>query len=588
MKRINNFNEIDLAEWFKNDYYMQRRYRNATFQEMVDKANSNIGKSNLKQILNYYMRKKTSSQYSGTGYPLHVSTIDTRKEFIRFLYSDQVGDYLANQYRHKIYTQISMQKHPTIRPTETEKRQSALDICDIYRQESVGRYMAKGYHPNSSIAIKKYYNYADYIFEYIAQSILSDSVYELLEDDNCLQAHDSDSFEKAFSILRRAIAISTKKHRDIETYYRIEEDPIYKYYVWSLKDKPDTSIRGYRRLNEQNYLINVSPSRKDISIHCMCLEPSPNSVDLAELRLLGELEDITHINSNDNFFSRLIKHLTSIKKSHRMSLDQDRYEDMEYKCFILLGQDESTLYKSLIKGDNYKALDQESGDYMDIFYSDSADVSEAVNVILKHKKDKDNEFAVDEIPCVYFWKDRLSDGKAISIKGLDSKRIIDVVRSIVGGIQKKLDFDLIVEKAKECSKGGKKDMKDEKGTIINNGFMVGDIKAKGSVTFTGNTVNHVAQTVAQETEWDKQLDAFIKALDAVNEMNDAQKKDLKEKLQDYKEADDKKDEGKLASAKDGLKTVFTFLAEPAAKALLDIAKEKAALIYEVIKGFIAK
>ena len=587
MKNIDNFNEVDFAEWFKNNRYMQSCYHNATFQEMVDKANSNIGKSNLKQILNYYMRKETSSQYSGTGYHLHVSTIDTRKEFIRFLYSDQVGDYLANQYRHKIYTQISMQKHPTIRPTETEKRQSALDICDIYRQESVGRYMAKGYHPNSSIAIKKYYNYADYIFEYIAQSILSDSVYKLLEDDNCLQAYDSDSFEMAFSILRRAIENSTKKSRDIETYYRIEEDSIYKYYVWSFKDKPNYSVRSFL-LNKQNFPLNVVPSRSDITINCMCLEPSPKSVDHAELMSLGELEDITHINSNDNFFSRLIKHLTSIKKSHRMSLDQDRYEEMEHKCFILLGQNEKSLYKSLIKGDNYKALDQESGDYLDIFYSDSADVSEAVNVILKHKKDKDNEFAVDEIPCVYFWKDRLSDGKAISIKGLDSKRIIDVVRSIVGGIQKKLDFDQIVEKAKECSKGGKKDMKDEKGTIINNGVMVGDIKAKGSVTFTGNTVNHVAQTVAQETEWDKQLDAFIKALDAVNEMNDAQKEGLKKNLQNYKEAEDKKDEGKLASAKDALKTAFTFMAEPAAKALLDIAKEKAALIYEVIKGFIAK
>ena len=136
-----------------------------------------------------------------------------------------------------------------------------------------------------------------------------------------------------------------------------------------------------------------------------------------------------HIDSE--YFIRL----TSVKSS------ADRYWErrVRYKCVFLA---EGPEFYRLVE-DNWKILNEYSGDYLDIFYNPDELLMKGYRVAEK----LDIRGLVDQYPSIFLWHTSLSEGKAVPVGGLQPDDLLSVIKIVIEDIARKTSFDAVVQNA---------------------------------------------------------------------------------------------------------------------------------------------
>lgn len=130
-----------------------------------------------------------------------------------------------------------------------------------------------------------------------------------------------------------------------------------------------------------------------------------------------------------DYFARL----TSVKRS------ADRYWDrrVRYKCVFLA---EGPEFYRLVE-DNWKTLNDYSGDYLDIFYNPDELLMKGYQVAEK----LEIRSQVNEYPSIFLWHTSLNEGRAIPVGGLQLDDLLSVIKIIIEDIAKKSSFDTVVQ-----------------------------------------------------------------------------------------------------------------------------------------------
>lgn len=156
--------------------------------------------------------------------------------------------------------------------------------------------------------------------------------------------------------------------------------------------------------------------------------------------------DLWKIAKKPGFLDKL-KNIVPKKSYEKLrSLEEllDRYQRIKYKCVILSdGKDSHFNYESLIKN-KWEMLNQISGQYLDIFHT-SKDFSRSGYQI----DDEELNLSLfrDYLPCIVIWEKKKDEHKVIKINQLKEAEVIEVMKSIVGNIQRGNNLDKIVIEA---------------------------------------------------------------------------------------------------------------------------------------------
>lgn len=205
-----------------------------------------------------------------------------------------------------------------------------------------------------------------------------------------------------------------------------------------------------------------------------------------------------------------------------------------YKCIILpLSDPESQqIYRYLIRK-SWDDLNSCSDNFLDIYYSEvdtgksGFDIAKRINSLPKT--------LIYKAPCLIVWEYSMQDAEAVSISGLDSKQIVELIKSFVEKIQGNMDFKTIImevrNKVKELQNENKPisnyygPVVTGDGNVVGNDNVVGTGNVSGSSnTITGNTIQ-----ANNDESISKILEEFETALCAIHDSQELDK-DMKEKL----------------------------------------------------------
>lgn len=244
--------------------------------------------------------------------------------------------------------------------------------------------------------------------------------------------------------------------------------------------------------------------------------------------------------------------------------------DIQYKCIVLpLSDNESQIvYKRLIN-DSWKDLNSCTGNYMDIYYSESDTGKSGFDIAaeLETLPDKLKKKA----PCLIIWKNRLSSADSISINDLDNHQIVDLIRMIVEDIQTKKEFgSIIVEarnKVKEMQDSNKGVNKNYYAPVINGDHnTVGDNNVVGEGNVFGNN-NTVVTDRRIDSDSKKELlvgiNEAIDLIKASEELDNEMKAQLNEIMNKAKTGIEKDSKDQQENAKGDFGRIKVFLAKVA-------------------------
>lgn len=269
----------------------------------------------------------------------------------------------------------------------------------------------------------------------------------------------------------------------------------------------------------------------------------------------------------------ILDHLGSIlgakiePKEELVRFTKEIYENTKLNCFILFREDYSQEYDKLVSGDNFKALNFASGDYLNIPYVTKANTLEAIN-----SGDLEGVEAGD-LPCLYLWESgKKCDGVVISIKLLNDHDIIDVISQISQNSKNGYDLNAIKLDAEEQIERIRR-RKKVVTTFVNTGTYVGDgakIEVAGnSIIGSGNTQTNSVDIEFDYNALDREIDTLKDKLDKIEKLEKEQVDAIKESLDEIKEACAKKDKTAIENAFGFIKKSLKYMVAEHKEALVN-------------------
>ncbi len=444
---------------------------------------------------------------------------------------------------------------------------------------------------------KKYLYFRKVLMYNLAEYVLSDEFYQRLADLDREDYIVKDCIRELAGFIRDC----SKNKKSFNYDYFDESTSVFKYYIPEGKStivysipvrrlRGETTIRREGKEFSRNNLYNNSV-REDIlrlmtntgSLKKVQFASMFNSQEIIEDNIRAfadEYEEQTgHTISereireliNDKSFApfAFMTRVAGIIMNHRVgqSLTLENYKKDKHKCFILFRGDgnDDKVYKQLISGNNFQTLDEASGDFMDILYGKKIESVKGINSGYLNA-------GLSDLPCIQIWKEDYENAKTVSINKLDNSDIIGVITKIVDTISHGGNLDEIQQAAEEyvnTIKGEKRPM-----TFINAGNNA-MINTGDNVTITNNGIigdGNVQKNTYDFDEAGAQVLELRKQIEEIEELDAKQIAALQKRLDEMKEACDKKDKGAFAKAAEAFKNALEFVGDKASK-LIDKAIE---------------
>jgi len=249
-----------------------------------------------------------------------------------------------------------------------------------------------------------------------------------------------------------------------------------------------------------------------------------------------------------------------------------------FKCIFLPLSDKrnQNYYRSLIT-DSWNDLNDLSGDYLDIYYSEEDagksgyDIAKRINSLPDSLKSK--------APCLILWEERICDAKYIPLNELKDTQIFNIIKSIVNLIIEKKNLHDIVEevneKVKEIQDSNLGVRKYYGPVITGDGNIVGDNNAVGTGNIVGDANDMCGNTInADMSHAQKLIEEFEQAILAIkssSELDDDLKAQICEIIEEAQKGIHEKSEEKQKSAKTAFGYVKTFLVKLAPELVSTLA-----------------
>ena len=226
----------------------------------------------------------------------------------------------------------------------------------------------------------------------------------------------------------------------------------------------------------------------------------------------------------------------------------------------------------------WEELNEWSGDYLDIYYSEADEGKSGVD-IAKRISSLPMKFKYD-VPCIIIWEQSIQKAKSLSITGLKSIQIVELIKSIVKDIEDKKEFTEIIMEAKKKVAELKNDNRPIKiynaPVIKGDRNIVGDNNTMGTGNVIGDSNSMIGNTfqVDNPEYLEKLLTDFNDVLSAIatsQEINDDMKAQLVKIIETAKEGVSEQSEKKQEEARTAFGFVKSFVAEVAPKLLETLA-----------------
>lgn len=229
--------------------------------------------------------------------------------------------------------------------------------------------------------------------------------------------------------------------------------------------------------------------------------------------------------------------------------------------------------------DSWNDLNDLSGDYLDIYYSEldtgksGYDIAKRINSLPISLKSK--------APCLIIWDYNIHNAQYIPLDELNSIQIICVIRSVVNCIIEKNNLQDIVkeasEKVSEIQEANHGVKKYYGPVITGDGNVVGDNNAVGTGNVVGDANNISGNTIAINSDESyikkliDELDQAILAIKSSLELDDDLKAQMCGIITEAKDGTLENSEEKQKSAKTAFRHVKTFLTKIAPNLISTLA-----------------
>lgn len=265
----------------------------------------------------------------------------------------------------------------------------------------------------------------------------------------------------------------------------------------------------------------------------------------------------------------IIKELIKIdyNKKRTMSEVFNRYyNDSLFKCVILpLEDSESQQEYCYLIDQLWSSLNELSGDYLDIYYSEK-DTGKSGYDIAKRISSLPEELKLTP-PCIILWKNSMHDAKAISILDLDNKDMFELIKNIVYNIRANKKIDNIVEEANKKVE----ELKNAKRNITNISDVNGIININSPNSVFEKNVIKKDQKLNTKTIV-KDFDTVIRCIQESDELTDEMKLQLIENMKEAKKGIEDNSEEQCNKARITFNSIKPFFATIAPKLLDTLAK----------------
>lgn len=279
---------------------------------------------------------------------------------------------------------------------------------------------------------------------------------------------------------------------------------------------------------------------------------------------------------------RVILHINKTQRTKSLAGVAERYYSKcpRFKCILLPLSDKESQkhYRSLIT-DSWNDLNDLSGDYLDIYYSEldtgksGYDIAKRINSLPISLKSK--------APCLIIWDYNIHNAQYIPLDELNSIQIICVIRSVVNCIIEKNNLQDIVkeasEKVSEIQEANHGVKKYYGPVITGDGNVVGDNNAVGTGNVVGDANNISGNTIAINSDESyikkliDELDQAILAIKSSLELDDDLKAQMCGIITEAKDGTLENSEEKQKSAKTAFRHVKTFLTKIAPNLISTLA-----------------
>lgn len=236
----------------------------------------------------------------------------------------------------------------------------------------------------------------------------------------------------------------------------------------------------------------------------------------------------------------------------------------KFNCIILPLADKKNrkLFNTLIT-DQWKNLNDLSGDALDIYYSETDIGKTGYDIAMRLQALPDS--IRKTAPCIIVWKETIAESKSISIDGLDTDQIRNTIQTIVQQIEEGKELVSIIEEAKKTVK-----QQQELNHGVTNQYIGGIGNIVGDNVTTKNTIvvgnsNKVSNNDYTQInkEFINEVDAAISAIKDSSEVDEESKKQLISIMEDAKNAENENSNEKRESAKKAFGYVKGFLTKAA-------------------------
>ena len=236
----------------------------------------------------------------------------------------------------------------------------------------------------------------------------------------------------------------------------------------------------------------------------------------------------------------------------------------KFNCIILPLADKKNrkLFNTLIT-DQWKNLNDLSGDALDIYYSETDIGKTGYDIAMRLQALPDS--LRKTAPCIIVWKETIAEAKSISIDGLDTDQIRNTIQTIVQQIEEGKELVFIIEEAKKAVK-----QQQELNHGVTNQYIGGIGNIVGDTVTTKNTIVVGNSNIVSNNDYTQinkefinEVDAAISAIKDSTEVDEESKKQLISIMEDAKSAENENSNEKRESAKKAFGYVKGFLTKAA-------------------------
>ena len=200
--------------------------------------------------------------------------------------------------------------------------------------------------------------------------------------------------------------------------------------------------------------INPSFESMPSEIFDILIDEYANSTGIEPKKIEKLKKDYYHIGWT-TVFKRIQRwfRLEGKRPQKSLSYVMDRYlsKRTEYNCVILpLADNESQAEFSKLIKDQWKNLNDLTGDALDIYYSEADIGKTGYDIAMRMRSLPDH--LRKTAPSIILWKNTIEEAKAIQTECLNAVQIRSTIKTIVQQIEKGKDFNTIIQEAEKTVK----------------------------------------------------------------------------------------------------------------------------------------